>query len=442
MDDGVRGIRRLTRRDFLKVSGAGVAGLGLFGVYGCGGGEQSGSASVRWSTWGNPGEVKRFQEYTDKFNEEHDVQVNFRPIPNLDEYESKLLTQFNGGTGPDLWYSFDNNVGTWIDRGIAREITEMITGPDSKSSPDQFFDGLWGGTRTGEDTYYGAPVDCNPLVFWYNKKVLRDAGVSEDPVDLFERGEWSWEAFQGMLERVNPSGAEGFVLGAPGFETFSWATSNGGRVLEGDRFVMHEDPKSVEAHEFLYDNLQNGNMIYAATLSGNQGPETLFMSNRVAFVPAGRWYLPVFRENPNLEFDIVPWPANTGNKIEPVAIAEAYMLMASQTENPEAAFEFFTNYISKEGQIFRLQGQGNAVPSVRGADEVVLESDLPEHAQYFLDAREIGYAYPGTLSSVPGVNQTLVETLEPVLINGGDIVAALTRAGERINQMIQEQAGG
>jgi multiple sugar transport system substrate-binding protein len=429
----------MSRRSFLKMGGATAVGVGLLGVYGCGGGGSS--AAVEWTTWGNPGEVERFVEFTKKFNREtEDFRVEFVPIPNVEEYDSRLLTEFLGGTGPDLFYSFDSNVGTWVERGIIREITDMLTGPNSQSPPGEVPDGLWGGSRPEEGTYYGIPVDCNPYVFWYNKRVLRDAGVNDDPPDLFERGEWNWDTFRNMLERVRQAGNDGFVFGGPGVETFSWATSNGGRILDGDRFVLHEDERSVEAHTFLQENIRSGNITYAATLPGNQGPEALFMSNRVAFLPAGRWFLPIFSANENLEFDIVPWPANTGNKVEPVAVAGAYMVMSADARDPEAAFRFLTNFVSREGQIFRLQGGGNAVPSVPGADEVVLEGDLPEHAQYFLDAREIGYTYPALLSSVPGLNQGMIDLLEGVFVSGGDIEEALTTAGEEVNRKIREQA--
>lgn len=433
------GRRRLTRRDFLRLGGAGVAGAGLLGMYGCGGGGDS-AAAVEWTTWGNTGEVARFAEFTDNFDREtEDFRVEFLPIPNVEEYNSRLLTEFLGETGPDLFYSFDNNVGSWVDRGIVRDITDMLTGPNSRSPPGEVPDGLWGGSQPREGTYYGIPVDCNPFVFWYNKRVLRDAGVNDDPVDLFERGEWNWDTFLGMLEKVRRAGNDGFVAGDPGSETFSWVTSNGGRIVEDGLFVMHEDDKAIEAHQFILDNIQNGNMTYAATLPGNQGAEALFMSNQAAFLPAGRWFLPIFSANKNLEFDIVPWPANTGNKIEPVLVAGAYMVMSSEAKDPEAAFRFLTSYVSRDGQIFRLEGGGNAVPTMEGADRVVLEGNLPAHAEYYLQAREIGYAYPGVLSSIPGFNQDMIDLLEGVFVSGGNVEEALTTIGEEANLAIQEQ---
>jgi len=438
----MKGVNHLTRRDFLKLSGAGAAGVGLLGVYGCGGGASANE--IEWTTWGNPGELERFVQFTDEFNKEHkDIQAELKPIPNVEEYNSKMLTQLNGGTAPDLFYSFENNIGTWVDKGVISELTDRLKGPKSQSPPDEVISGLWGGAQTEPGTYFGIPVDCNPYTFWFNKKVLQDAGINDNPVDLYERGEWKWDTFQGMLEQLRGSGVNGFVLGQVGLETFSWATSNGGKIVEGDRFVLHEDPKSVEAHVWLYDNIRNKNITYTTTLPSGQGPDALFMSNRVGFVPAGRWYLPIFKQNPNLEFDIVPWPTNTDSKDEPVGIPTAFMVMNKDSEDPDKAFQFLTEFVSREGQIFRLKGGGNAVPSVTGADEVVLEGNptLPEHAQFFLDVRDIGYAYPGILSRVPDLNQDLIDIIEPVFVSGGNIRQALAQAGEQANKKIQEQTG-
>ncbi|HJQ27896.1 MAG TPA: twin-arginine translocation signal domain-containing protein, partial [Rubrobacter sp.] len=69
---------RLSRRDFLKLSGTGALGLGLLGVYGCGGGGGSSTGQVAWASWANSGEAERFREYTDHFMDQHpNIQVTY-----------------------------------------------------------------------------------------------------------------------------------------------------------------------------------------------------------------------------------------------------------------------------------------------------------------------------------------------------------------------------
>src|SRR5215203_3636696 len=95
---------RLNGRDFLKLSGAGVAGVGLLGIYGCGG--VSSGGQVDWASWANSGEAERFNEYTDHFMEMYpNIQVTYTPTPNYDDYHPKILTQLNGGDAPDAFYA-------------------------------------------------------------------------------------------------------------------------------------------------------------------------------------------------------------------------------------------------------------------------------------------------------------------------------------------------
>src|ERR671916_37154 len=124
---------RLTRRDFLKLSGAGVAGAGLLGVYGCGGGGGASTAQIDWASWANSGEAARFREYTDKFMQDHpSIQVTYTPTPNYDDYHPKILTQLNGGTAPDAFYAGDVFVAQFIANDTISALNELMTGPNSQ----------------------------------------------------------------------------------------------------------------------------------------------------------------------------------------------------------------------------------------------------------------------------------------------------------------------
>lgn len=64
---------------------------------------------ITWATWGNEGELKRFEALNEAFMEANpDVKVNFIPIPN-NGYSDKLLAMIASGTEPDLYYVADGN---------------------------------------------------------------------------------------------------------------------------------------------------------------------------------------------------------------------------------------------------------------------------------------------------------------------------------------------
>src|SRR5215211_5722181 len=97
---GVRAGRRINRRDFLKMSGAGLAGAALLGASGCGGGG-GGSGNIVFSMGpDDPGNT--YTKLVDKFNEQHkgEFQVTIRTMPaDTGLYFDKLRTEFQAGGG-------------------------------------------------------------------------------------------------------------------------------------------------------------------------------------------------------------------------------------------------------------------------------------------------------------------------------------------------------
>ncbi len=177
---------RTNRRRFVGASALTAASLSLPIRYAGAQGNE-----VVWSSWGNTGEVENLKNFTDEFNGmQSDVVAKYIPVP-TDGYDEKLLTQLNGGTAPDLFYVADGQVATLIQNNVLMDLTELLSSPESKSRPEDFAGDLWGPSRTADDRIFGVPVDCNPLVLWYNRKILQDAGITEMPADTYEAGNWN-----------------------------------------------------------------------------------------------------------------------------------------------------------------------------------------------------------------------------------------------------------
>lgn len=431
---GAKGVGpALSRRSFVAGSLGALGALGT--ATGCESGSGSGDATT-WSVWGNPGEVQRLQEFTDDFNERHsNAQAELRSVP-TDGYESKLLTQLSGGTAPDVFYAGDALMARMIDNGSIVELDKRLASAKSRSDPDDFFAALWGVARSEKVQTWGVPVDCNPICIWYNKQVLNEAGVTDDPAELFEAGQWNRDAFQTMAEQARGNGNPAAALGDNWASVYSWMTANGGQIYADGQFVAHEDEKSVDAFVWMSEMLKSKVFIYAGGLPEGQGQESLFMSNKLAFsISVGRWVLPIFRENKQLDTDIVPYPSHDG-KLASTPVAVAYLVINSKAKDVDRAFTFLTEFVSKKGQVFRLQGQGNAVPSIRGADEVVLEGDKPAHAQYFLDLRENGYVPPKEEARTSGLGVEIAKRFGEIFTRGGDPKTGLEQIGKLANDAI------
>ena len=396
-------------------------------------------SGFKWATWGNPGEVQRFQQFTAKYNQDHHTNFELIPVPSSINYASKILIELNGGVAPDLFYAGDGDIIKFVQNETIVELTSLLNGPDSQSRPDEYIEGLWGAARTRSGRIFGVPVDCNPLILWYNKTVLGDAGVTTMPQDLYDQGKWTRDAFMSMVEKVRAKGKYGFILDEWTLQFWSWCTTNGGTVYDQGgygNFVAHEDPKSLDAMQWLADSVKNKSITFAGSLPKGMGDDLAFMGTQVAFVTAGRWYLPEFRQTSGLQYDIIPFPSFSG-KMEPAGVALAYMVINKKTKDLNTSFQFLTNFVSKTGQIFRLQGGGNAVPSIRGAEQVVLEGNLPEHAHYFVEARNIGYGLISAEMGTPGLSSDIQTMLDPAWLQGKPIKDLLAQVAVMANPRIK-----
>ena len=443
MQDLQRG--NIGRREFIaRALALGVSLSGIEAILQSCGGSSSGTpgaTSITWSTFGSASELDRFTKFTTDFNSKHpNIQAQLVPIPSAADYPAKILTELTSHTAADVFQAGDQDIARYIKANLVLELTSLLTGPKSQSKPDDFYPGLWGTAKTPDGKIYGVPTDCNSWILWVNKSVLQQAGVTTMPSDLYTQGQWNRNAFQSMIQQVHSKGQYGYILDDLDYVLYSWVTSNGGTVYDNNgngKFVANQDPKAVEAFQWLENNIRAKNITFGGTLPKGQGTDLSFMAKQVAFISAGRWYLPEFKQvGSGLAYDIVPFPPNTGKKIEPAEVGVGYLVINAATKHPNEAFEFLTNYVSVAGQTFRLSGGGNALPALKGADQVVLQGNDPAHAQIFLDTRNIGYAPPASQSRSPGLESDLLTVLDNIWFKGADVQTTLNKAAALANSQI------
>ena len=438
---------RINRREFVgRALGLGVSFSGIVAMLeSCGGGTGAGGsgASIKWSNWANTGELQRFRAFTADYNKKHNTNVQYTFIPSADNnYFSKILTELNGGVAPDVFYVGDGDVAKLVANQTVMQLNDLLASSKSKEKASDYLPGLWGAAKTRSGKIFGVPVDCNPLVLWFNKKVLSDAGITTMPYDLFEQGKWTRDVFTEMIGKIRANGKNGFILDAWSLQFYAWCTTNGGQIYAdngyGD-FIAHEDPKSLDAFKWLADQTRKKTITYAGTLPKGQGSDLAFVANQVGFISVGRWDLPEFKSAGGLQYDIVPFPSSTG-KIAPSPVALAYMVINKKTKLQDQAFDFLTNFVSAEGQTFRLHGGGNAVPSIKSADteKVVLEGNDPAHAHYLLDSRNAGYGLLPAEGGTPALSDDIKTALDPVWLQGKDVSTVLAQIATMANPRIKK----
>ncbi|WP_328745493.1 extracellular solute-binding protein [Streptomyces sp. NBC_00285] len=169
----------LSRRGFLAASAA--AGLGMTALTGCGGdshgGSSDGTTTVEWwnisttqpakGVWA--GLAKKFEAANPK------VKIKIVQLEN-DAYKSKMTALTASGKLPDIFHTWGGGVlKQQVDAGLVEDLTD-------RTKP--WADGLLKVTKEPyilDDKVYGIPFDMGMIGFWYNKKLFKQAGVSEPP---------------------------------------------------------------------------------------------------------------------------------------------------------------------------------------------------------------------------------------------------------------------
>jgi multiple sugar transport system substrate-binding protein len=438
--------RNVSRRKFLTgiAAGAGLAASGGLlaacgggstggpgGGAGGGGGGGAGSGSLTWANWANPGEAERFKKFSTDYASKNNVKVTYQTVTGT--YATKMVTQLAGGSAPDAFYVGDDLMAKAIQSGSVLALDDYLASSDAAVKVADIYPGLLPWCKK-DGKIYGLPVDCNPKVFWFNKKMLATAGVTSDPAAMQEAGTWNQAALDDLLTKVKATGKRGLVFEANWFELCGWITALGGKAVDDKgNAIFDTDPKAVEIIGWILDHINAGTITYGGSLPKGQGVDALFYGSQLATITYGRWILPNVKKLKNFEYDIAPLPSASGKDIAETAVYCAAMSVNAKAKDQAAALKFTGNFVNADGQKFRLSGGGNAVPCINGLDDVVTEGNLPAHGAWFSEVAKKGYTTPQVLVENPTASTNFSANLNTLILSKPDAKTLATKAAAMMN---------
>jgi multiple sugar transport system substrate-binding protein len=236
--------RGLSRRDFLKVGGAGLAGAAFLGAAGCGGGEQSGGATEIYFT-SAPDESGTTQKLIHMFNDKNKgkYKVIFHQ-GNADTGQrfDKLRTQMQAG-GEDLDVILGDVI--WTAQLAESDWISDLSDRFTESQRKEFLPGSVEAI-TYEGKVFGMPWFTDTGLLYYRKDLLKESGFDDPPK--------TWDELKQMTLKVREdAGLEyGFVFQGAAYEggvcdgmEFIW--THGGEVLDPNdpTKVLVDSPEAI-----------------------------------------------------------------------------------------------------------------------------------------------------------------------------------------------------
>jgi multiple sugar transport system substrate-binding protein len=179
----------LGRRDFLKISGGMLAGIGALGLAGCGNENAAGNGkkALQFTFWGSTTRATRTDKAVQLYQQLYPQTTIGTQFTDFNSYWPKLATQISGGSAPDLIQMDMRFIDQYQKKGLLLDLSKFI--PHPINLPD-FNQVLLKGSEA-EGVIYGIPFGGNFLGILYDKNMLQKAGV-EMPE---QARDWTWDGF-------------------------------------------------------------------------------------------------------------------------------------------------------------------------------------------------------------------------------------------------------
>jgi raffinose/stachyose/melibiose transport system substrate-binding protein len=372
----VRRSKGLSRGEFLKLGGAGLAGATLLGVVGCGQSQQGGGEVVRFftSVEETSGLESAAQELVAMFEEQHpNITVEREAVP-VEDMRTVIQTRLQSETPPDV-FSYDTGPGfggVLADAGLLRPL---------EAAYEEYGWNIyeWAKQRaTYDGKVYGVPDRVEEIIVYYNKDLVPEPPQTVDELRQISDGlkgrdivpiafgdQEQWPA--GHLFSIGASN----MLGREGLDN----------ILYGDgRWDVPEVITAIDL--FFRDFVESGYYPEGVNAITYDDANALFFSGQAGMLPTGTWLVSTIVETvQDFEVDFFPFPSIDGSSVSPPAGVGAGLFVAADAKNTEGALTFIDYLQSDEAARFTIE-RFNRIPAFPVETQ---QLDVPELFRQVLD---------------------------------------------------------
>lgn len=377
-----------SRRQFIRISAGTAGAAALTALAACSpsqagsSGDSGGKKTVTFRLWDEQvakSYKKSFAQFSKK-NKDIDVHINVVP---WSTYWTKLPTDLAGGNADDIFWLNSSNFGNYVDAGRLVDISKALPGKHSawqQSVVKQF-------TRDGG--LYGVPQLSDSIALFYNKKMVEDAGV--DPHDLH------WDPTGGndnfikatrklTIDKSGKTAAQsGFKpkeIKQYGFNAafdlqaifYNFVGSNGGAwQADDDSYVYADDPKTVQAMQYVVDLINKYHVAPSAADTNDDGNYSLnqFNQGKMALFESGTYNLKNIADAAKFDWGIARIPAGPAGR---VSVVNGIIAAGNAKAHNADATKKVLDWIGSKESADIIAADGSAFPAVTTA-----QSSYTEH---------------------------------------------------------------
>ena len=313
------------------------------------------TVTIRFARWARVEDAQRFQYLINQFEKDNpriDVKAEYLP---LSPYVEKTTISLQTGDAPDVFMLSSAMTAQFVSSAIPLERLDRL---DSHKTFSRFSPRILA-PITKYGARYGMPIELGMKVLFYNKDILREAGV---PM-LSETEPMTWDEFARLLEKLKKVDKSGKIAIYPLRMDSSdllecllnaYQTPLFGDAVAQDTSVLVRD-RAVSAFAMLGSLYRKGLLPPSSEgqESGTFGTtDTALAGKNVAFMYSGLWSLPLLQAA-HVDVGTIPMP----RAVAKASTAEIdYLLISPDSPNKEAAWTMVEWFATKGQSLLGTSG--------------------------------------------------------------------------------------
>lgn len=412
----------------ISISLLAIVSLGTLTGVGCRPQENSGQildtdiTIVMWGLWE---ESDALTPIITAYQEETGINIEYRKIASVAEYEKKLLEALAEGRGPDIFVIHH----TWVEtkRGLMSPAPSNVI--DERALKEEYVD-VVAEDVVREEQVYALPVSVDSLALYYNKDLLSSAGIASPPK--------TWDEFLRIVERITRVNRLGVIEQSAAAIGTATNVSRAADILQllflqSGLTIVNDDNKvklltdeGISALTFYTDFANKSKKAYTWDLQQDYSLDA-FAEGETVMMLNYSYHIPTIKaKNPRLRFDIAPAPQIADSKTINFAAYWPYAV-SNQSTAPTVAWQFLRHMTNTNNSIAIISSQ--TIPPARrdGVDSLSRDPTLGVFSEQALTATS------WRRSDIVGIDAIVNTMIDSVITGAATINNSLRRGQEQIN---------
>ena len=377
-----------------------------------------------WNAFSGP-DGAFMKRMVDQYNDQNEGKVTVRlTVHPFAQYYEKIGAALTADGLPDVMVVHLDQLATWAARGALQPLEGVVAQVGLKD--DDFPAAVWKG-REYQGKRYGIPLDIHPMTFYWNRKLLKDAGIDGPPKDAA-----SFEAAAQTLTRGNVKGYIQPIVFPAGPIAEMLLAQLGGRVTDekGEKATFNSDA-GRKALEYL---LKLKMAPFSTPEVAPDAEANAFKAGLNAMTLNGIWMILGFKDA-GVEFDAGPVPRFGPEARTWAGSHNLTMPVHKKGEDPSKvqAAGAFVGWLTENSATWAEGGQIPARLSARnGADfkKVLPQANIAPSVDTAL--------FPPPVPGIADVYGQFGEATGDVLTGKKDVATALADAEKKADELLAQ----